>query len=513
VLLLCDLNVARRIMSEATRLKMTGGHFIWLWADTSSTAEFFQTSDIGSGDDKTSYDDFMGRKQSGRQQFYQQPASNRRNQTRFKSANSNRFHHIVGLKKPGEDNFMGLPPAQSGFLKGDKSREPPQPPTGQIPSRDKRRDQKRVNPSKKVAKTGEQGDDEANSRRLNIKNINSNEFNANYYDPYSPAYRQNLDDSDFDDSTSVDEANAYYDYDKSNPFSGGATAAPGKKSAVAQQAGSDDELDLDNYSEATNDSKAKRADNFHTFNISSHVFFHHFKDFPVGLLALRHIKMNVDRVFVRSAIRLFASTWARVEKNEEIRAAMSTASSGRVSSGKAASFDYDEYGDMFRITNNNKIKSKANVNNRYSNAPVRGSRKFKREAGARSILPSVNSSDKTINFTLKNESGLNITHNMHPSVVEIQSNIDTISRSVGVKTLNVNSSASSEGVEHGASGGGGGEKKEVRKRQQWWTSSTKSANVRNQQEKVKIVGTLQYKGGCFGTLARADLKRSEIFAK
>ena len=41
VLLLCDLTAARRIMSEAQRLNMVGGHFIWIWADTSSTTEFF----------------------------------------------------------------------------------------------------------------------------------------------------------------------------------------------------------------------------------------------------------------------------------------------------------------------------------------------------------------------------------------------------------------------------------------------------------------------------------------
>lgn len=563
VLLLCDLNMARRIMSEATRLKMTGGHFIWLWADTSSTAEFFQPTDIA-GEEKANYDEFMSRKQKQQQQQYYQQPNNRRNnnnnQTRYKSMNSNRFHHIVGLRKPTGDEFMGLPPpppppAQSGYLKGDRHRDSL--PTGQIPLRDKRKDQKRVNVGKKSPTTtrvesssSNIKDSESANRQLNIKNINSNEFNANYYDPYSPAYRQNIDDSDFDDSTN-EESNVYYDYDKINPFNVPATSAPiastkkinGNYNNVITQPfdeEEDEKLDLDNYSEATNDSKAKRADNFHSssFNISSHVFFHHFKDFPVGLLALRHIKMNVDRVFVRSAIRLFASTWARVEKNEEMRAAMSTTSSISSSSKYGGSnrkaFDYDEYGDMFRITSNsnNKIKNKANVNNRYSNPPVRGTRKFKREASSpqvnnatvatatdndRSILPlMVNSSDKTIKFT-NNESGLNTTQHMHSSVVEIKSNIDTISHSVNLNSLKVNSSASqAETVQHGVhSESGENNKKKIEKRQQssWYSPSTKGGNVRNQQEKVKIVGTLQYKGGCFGSLAKADLKRSEIFAK
>ncbi|KAG5670729.1 hypothetical protein PVAND_000973 [Polypedilum vanderplanki] len=543
VLLLCDLNIARRIMSEATRLKMTGGHFIWLWADTSSTAEFFQPSDIsGSGsEDKSNYDEFMGRKNGRQQQIYQQQqqANRRNNQTRFKSMNSNRFHHIVGVRKStvGDESFMGLPPpAQSGYLKGDKHRDIITP-TNQIPVKDKRRDQKRVGVGKKATRVEEPNtnDDESANRRLNIKNINSNEFNANYYDPYSPAYRQNIDESDFDDSTD-EELNVYYDYDKSNPFS---AAVPATSSTIRKDAQmrsliddddeNDEKLDLENFSESTNDSKSKRADN--SFNISSHVFFHHFKDFPVGLLALRHIKMNVDRVFVRSAIRLFASTWAKVEKNEEIRAAMGSNSGTSTTSSinklnirkMSTTFDYDEYGDMFRITNNNnKIKNKANVNNRYSSTSVRGTRKYKREAqtnrvtanSERSILPLVNSSDKTINL-IKNESGLNTTQQMHSSVVEIKSNIDTISRSINLKTLKLNSSDSSqaETVEHGRISDDV-EKREVNKRQQtnWWLSN-KNGNVKNQQDKVKVTGTLQYKGGCFGTLGKTDLKRSEIFAR
>ena len=52
VLLLCDLNDARRVMSEAQRLHMVGGHFIWIWADTSSTAEFFQPHSLSNVEEK-----------------------------------------------------------------------------------------------------------------------------------------------------------------------------------------------------------------------------------------------------------------------------------------------------------------------------------------------------------------------------------------------------------------------------------------------------------------------------
>lgn len=46
---------------------------------------------------------------------------------------------------------------------------------------------------------------------------------------------------------------------------------------------------------------------------ANHVLFHHFKDFPVGFLALRPTRMVVDRHFIRAAVRLLASTWAKVE--------------------------------------------------------------------------------------------------------------------------------------------------------------------------------------------------------
>lgn len=49
--------------------------------------------------------------------------------------------------------------------------------------------------------------------------------------------------------------------------------------------------------------------------LSSHVLFHQFKDFPVGLLALKPIKITTDYNFVKSTIRLFVSTWAEVRAN------------------------------------------------------------------------------------------------------------------------------------------------------------------------------------------------------
>ena len=398
-------------MSEATRLKMTGGHFIWIWADTSSTAEFFQPYDIT----RSSFDDEDYRRQKIDPKYYQNPNSRKlqQNQTRYKSINSSRYHHIVGLRNPSDEVSS---------------------------KRDKR----------KKAKVS---DDSVESDKINIKNINSHEFNANYYDPYvrqeqSQQPEPNIlsSSSDFDD----------YDYAvKVNPYN----------------------LDLDNYSEMSNDSKAKRADNF--FNISSHVYFHHFKDFPVGLLALRHIKMNVDRTFVRSAIRLFASTWARVVKNEEIRLF--------ISGGKSASREFDEnYRNKAR--NNNKVNSRSNLS---TNLRIkRGAQEKGNDTTESSILTFVNSS-----LSLNNsESGLKQQQQTIKSNIsgtdEIKSNISSLEK-IFVQS----------------------DMKNVTQKRSWWSPSSNQPTQRRVQEKSRGSGMPQYKGGCFGTPSKNDVKRAEIFSR
>jgi hypothetical protein len=452
-------------MSEATRLKMTGGHFIWIWADTSSTAEFFQPFNVAKSQ---SFEEEDYRQQKVDSKYYQgQPSQQQQqfsnggggagrrqqNQTRYKSINSSRYHHIIGLHKSNGANDDQIPV-----------------------SREKRK---------------KSLDDSLESERANIKNINSNEFNANYYDPHIKSSDGNVFNgpSDFDDTSDYDYGDA-----KINPY-----LSPSSSSSRGINA--DDNLDLDNYSETSNDSKAKRADNFaqSNFNISSHVFFHNFKDFPVGLLALRHIKMNVDRVFVRSAIRLFASTWARVEKNEEIRLF--------ISGGKATSSsrkDYDDYGGgvygIDTTSNRGRVKSNNKVNNRYNNK-----KKFKRDTqdviAASSILTHVNTS---INSRNHSESGLQQQQQSsnHSGTTTIQSNISN--------KVNISQAVNSKKNKNN--------KNFVQKRS-WWSPSGNQQQQTSQQQraraqdKARILGTPQYKGGCFGMPNRSDIRRSEIFAR
>lgn len=611
---------------------MTGGHFIWIWADTSTTAEFFQPNSVPSLDEKdqilntkpnydstleefverkAKYDNFEGGP-TERQYYQQHYSGNKRpqqNSTRYKSlnTNSNRFHHIIGLTKPGDEltgdaSLPSILPDKS-FLKNDKFTSGMS--TGQVQIKEKRTSRRFSRNSGEDMKDDTNPSDNdytsslengrASNGNLNIKNINSHEFNANYYDPYLPSRREggsdngdNVFDGESDESTN--EENSYYDYDKVNPFQSNTEATSATFTTTTRRSMSDisttknfeksktnksqssnrnnrnkvdhnktpphveqpttipyskffdesDDLDLESYSELSIELKAKRADNFpSTFNISSHVFFHHFKDFPVGLLALRHIKMNIDRVFVRSAIRLFASTWSRVEKDEELRQASGGKLGGRKNNWNdnwtPNENDYDEVNNNFR---NKKQKNKTNINMNSRQSNARGSKKYKRdaqEAKAKNVVQAtqttiphlVNSSNKTSNsnsklindLTNRNYSQHVSDLNSHPSDRANKSNNDNtrikkynLTTNSNVSKLLVNETASlqnvnQESVDELTVAG----KIEIQKRQNsWWSDTVRGRN----QEKTKAArGTPQYKGGCFGSPSRSDLKRSELFAR
>lgn len=548
-------------MSEAQRLKMTGGHFIWIWADISSTAEFFQPNSVPSIDDKdqmgnvkASYDEFGGRKSKHNKsnspverQYYQ--SGNKRpgqNSTRYKSlnTNANRFHQIIGLRKPGDEDSVDHPSIlpERSFLKSDNKFGSDMT-AGRVPIKAKRANEKSRD-SHPLENDYSGSVESGKASNLNIKNINSHEFNANYFDPYSTIREGG------DENVSVDgdsNENGNYDYEKSNPFQpdpesltpttrrtipdgkitekskanrnqNNKPPPPPDESPYSDEDGNDS--DSENYSETSSDLKAKRADNFpSTFNVSSHVFFHHFKDFPVGLLALRHIKMNVDRVFVRSAVRLFASTWSRFEQDEELRLASGGKADGQKSnwadSWSGDDYDYDDVNNDYR-SKKQKNKSTVNVNSRHNNA--RGSRKYKRDAAVvtpeTSISNLVNTSNSNSKFIDKLTNKTYSQHvsdlNSHRSDDGNKSNNDNIKHDNHIKVNDTESDSHAMGsreLVHELNVGG---KIEIQKRQNsWWEN-----NLRNQKDKTKAVrGSPQYKGGCFGVPSRADIKRSELFSR
>lgn len=527
---------------------MTGGHFIWIWADTSSTAEFFEpvpedkdqlmkSNYHSQGYERKSKYDKLASSPGDRQYYVQSGNKRPQNSTRHKSSNSNsnRFHQLVGLRVDGAEAVLPEKVALS---------------PGQSAGKDKR--------DVKVTTDSFESDDDDSVEKashLNIKNINSHEFNANYYDPYTPREHETIENIFGGDQEDSHEDNEYWDYEKVNPFqptmatftttrrspSEAATKnskANNRKNAnnsnrsnrnngnnhkpptlpdqittipYSKNFDESDDLDLENYSEASeSDLKAKRADNFPSaFNISSHVFFHHFKDFPVGLLALRHIKMNVDRVFVRSAVRLFATTWSRVERDEELR----VASGGKVDyrpksnwEDSWSDYDYEEQ----RSPRKQKVKNNFSVNNRHNNA--RGSRKYKRDAGHDDPTNSnlVNSSNKT---TINSNSKLikNDTYSQHASGLNSHASDD------GNKSNNDNIKSNSNKSEAAVNGETvhelnlKGEIEVVKRQGSWWSNLFRGSQEK--PPKVPQRGTPQYKGGCFGVPTRSDAKRSELFAR
>jgi hypothetical protein len=620
-------------MAEAQRLNMVGGHFIWIWADTSSTAEFFQPHhNVGNVPNvvekdaimavKENYDNHMDEYMERKSKYNNldiTPTENRRpqNYTRYKQTNINRFHHIIGLRKnPNDKNSEGENDSddiesivgQKSFLKSLQSNKSDK----QIPIKEKRfnynqkstsninnRSRKQPNANSNYFSSDENEftssveNSKANSfnrNTLHIKNINSDEFNANYYDlsSSSASIDQSIDStndnaeneySEFSSSMSAnnnpnsngdfveDFENVYGDYiggsyeilENPNPYVPTTSRRPpitstslptkhqsittstnspiqsqgkilmksmekstrnqmkslksGKTSKIQEGNKNDDiHLDEDESVENSNDWKSKRA-NFpsNTFNVSSHVFFHHFKDFPVGLLALKPVKMNVDRHFIRSAIRLFASTWSRVEKDEEQKLMNRNRGKTFVNWDEWRNNDSDEYDESYSNKNNQKSNRNynSNVNTRYNtnnnnNNNSRG-RKFKREtveiSNQASILNSVNNTLSSQNNTNKILSGLNnIT----------KSNNDSNSSNVNNQNNNISSEISNlnreKFVESPLSG-----KIEVEKRQNtWWSGS--SFRGKN-QEKFRGRGTPQYRGGCFGTPNRGDVRRAESFSR
>lgn len=83
----------------------------------------------------------------------------------------------------------------------------------------------------------------------------------------------------------------------------------------------DDFIDNNSFNENYNNLKLNSNKRTSTANgsiSSSFVNFHQFKDFPVGLLVLRPIRMNVDRHFIRAAVRLFAATWEKINGSQAI---------------------------------------------------------------------------------------------------------------------------------------------------------------------------------------------------
>lgn len=247
-------------MSEAQRLNMVGGHFIWLWTDTSSHTEFFdaytQTNEANGDDEKDASDAARrGDNGAGRKGHRnsdasdEQPASMHQIRQRQRQRQRNNGQRQQRMNRtPG--------------LNGDIAIEYGNEIVDDVPER-VRRDKSNIAPHK-----------------IN-DNVNSNFKSVAKISDESVGY--SIDNNSFNVSNSESDRNATLNMKLKR--------VPVPLKPLPSNADGDNAMP----------------------NASTHVFYHHFEDFPVGLLALRPIRMSTDRNFVRSAVRLFANTWAYVD--------------------------------------------------------------------------------------------------------------------------------------------------------------------------------------------------------
>lgn len=333
VLLLCDLGSARRVLAEAQRLNMCSGHFVWIWADTSSTAEFFQPHSVYNEKEtimnakenyKSHMKEFMDRKiKYEKNDPYIR--ENRRNKTRYNTPNMNRFHQIIGLQNNLNDNLEESVESVIGtsksYLNTDKLRD------FTLNTKEKRdggnsKSKKVVNDANKNSFEYNENDYKSSMEStMNMhpnvfggQKIDSEEFDKNYDESFA---KERLENGQIKNEKIKIGAKSYDEeyieqFDKISStqippsllIAEKLTEVEASKFVSEQIDGDSEENESDEILSGNNaDPKSKRA-NFHenNFNKSSTVLFHNFRDFPIGLLALKPTKMNVDRYFIRSSV-------------------------------------------------------------------------------------------------------------------------------------------------------------------------------------------------------------------
>lgn len=332
VLLLCELQTTRRVMSEAKRLNMVGGHFIWLWIDTSLSVDFFDPDhvvnvDVTSASNSTSDSSAESiRRAVPKEQMSssstssesskaaapvaavteksttaEQIKSNKRklnddedddddddeDESDEKHRTSSRF--IIPIATDDDFNEREVPNFNQGFDPFGIQRRQDQQPNFEYGKTTVDHTQpanrlifglRDTNERSAVAENPSTGGDKKKLKR------DANIFISNLTNSHNESENINLNrNRNFSDDNLL-----YHFIDNNNDF--------------------DDENSMKLMKRMSSSSSGNLV---RLSNGSSFVLYHEFKDFPIGLLALRPIRMNIDRHFVRAAVRLFASTWAKID--------------------------------------------------------------------------------------------------------------------------------------------------------------------------------------------------------
>lgn len=156
--------------------------------------------------------------------------------------------------------------------------------------------------------------------RQNVDNVFNDELN-NGGDINFSGENVDIDNVDDDDDVDVDDDDNGTPIFLSNKRNSSKNSISSKYRNFSDD-NLDDFIDNNNFNEnhnlKLNFKRTSTATGGNSTSSPSFVNFHQFKDFPVGLLALRPIKMNVDRYFIRAAVRLFAATWEKINSSKSI---------------------------------------------------------------------------------------------------------------------------------------------------------------------------------------------------
>ncbi|XP_053674177.1 uncharacterized protein LOC128724478 [Anopheles nili] len=470
VLILCNLKVARLVMVEAQRMKMLNGHFVWLWMDTTSATEFYeagqpaydikQSQDVGTGLGGRSeletdfYDTFDMRHQSHladlverRMEFEDFDPRLRKNRTRPHPDGQTARYGSAALINPRQEGATG-----SGASKQNKPN---------------RRPDKTKNGKGKVTTT-------TNSTVVNVARATPER--ADELTMESEEFE------DFEDEIAL-------------PLSG-----------------VEDEQEETDGNDNVTEMKLKRSSEYlKPHNSSGHVLFHHNQDFPIGLLALRPIKMKIDRHFIRAAVRLFAATWAKVEREDA-----PPASKGRPGQGSGTT-----------AANRGVTQEQAGKGqqHRAQQRPVQFQQK-------RSVVEQQGTDAEEDDILTLPVNSANTQESVHESSLQGQSPVangdasdESTSSPEAVRTTyqrayetndiispKSNSSANLRDVSSTNSS-------RVKRQSTWWSATT---NHKYNMERSGASGgdrgrgrggATRYKGGCMGTINRAELTKSYNFAR
>lgn len=550
------MEATRKIMSEAKRLNMVGGHFIWLWLDTSSSTDFHNMEKISIVSPKKvnnhTKSDNIGQttpRDSENYHKYKEIATTISSPTKDNKPkhDADKYNDPKPFNIPVTDYFdeRQLPNFHDDFdpfrlnqhqdhqIKFDK--------TNQQMSSTKIQPVNRLILGLRSSNEPSVLDTEIHNKKQIRRNIA--EIEKNFISKQS---NNNSNENNFSITRNFSDDNILYQFIDNNNFDENSAKLMKRTSVVG--------------------SKSER----HSSNSSASslsVTFHRSKDFPVGLLALRPIRMNVDRYFIRSSIRLFAMTWAKIQiETNNTHTPVGGIISSRPTNQRNLKVERNKYGRKMRRKRNintidallltaidewklnddkqnqqqqeHKQISLNQVNSSLLNKNVSSESKFSFIVSEhlKDIRNYLNKTSDLINknFSTKgiikmqnisynqNLSGLNV-NNLTMSNTQINYLLKSLnSTSIsGIQNVTVNAKSASESVV--ANFKNFNDKiriDKITKRQNtWWTPNKPSVEriqIRGIDEASSInykCETPHYSGGCYGNPSKLDIRNAEYFAR